>query len=273
MLHGRISNDPCFRTSVDRSLYDGHLYADKAPGLSLIELPAVAILQPGSPNDLAGPRPHALGRARPDDRALVPPLRVPARQGERRPAARLRRRLARHVRPRDARGRARRRQLRGRPVRDARVRRVPARVAPAAGSRRPRRRRRRCSSTTRPASYCSCSPRTSTRRAAAGGRSCVSSPASVPARAAPRRVQHGRLRPALAALIPLRRQRLRPRPVVGVLRDRPAAAVLHDRGLRGTRRAARRLARARCRRLRARPARAHATGPRWRWPRSSSRSS
>jgi len=49
MLHGRVSNDPCFRYTGDRSLYNGHLYTDKAPGVSVLELPAVAILQPGSP--------------------------------------------------------------------------------------------------------------------------------------------------------------------------------------------------------------------------------
>jgi hypothetical protein len=49
LLHGRVSNDECLRYTGDRSRFNGHLYTDKAPGLSLIELPAVAILQPGSP--------------------------------------------------------------------------------------------------------------------------------------------------------------------------------------------------------------------------------
>jgi uncharacterized repeat protein (TIGR01451 family) len=49
VLHGRLSNDACLATSVDRSSYGGHLYSDKAPGVSLLEVPLVAVLQPGSP--------------------------------------------------------------------------------------------------------------------------------------------------------------------------------------------------------------------------------
>jgi hypothetical protein len=51
-LHGRLSNDPCLTGAVDYASYGDHLYSDKAPGLSLIELPSVAVLQPGSaPSD------------------------------------------------------------------------------------------------------------------------------------------------------------------------------------------------------------------------------
>src|SRR4051812_33732937 len=49
LLHGRVSNDSCFRLTGDRSQFGGHLYSDKAPGVSVLELPAVAVLQPGSP--------------------------------------------------------------------------------------------------------------------------------------------------------------------------------------------------------------------------------
>ncbi len=49
VLHGRISNDPCFVVSADHAVHGGHLYSDKAPGVSLLELPAVAVLRPGPP--------------------------------------------------------------------------------------------------------------------------------------------------------------------------------------------------------------------------------
>jgi hypothetical protein len=49
LLHGRVSNDPCLRHTSDRSRFDGHLYTDKAPGLSVLEAPVVAVLQPASP--------------------------------------------------------------------------------------------------------------------------------------------------------------------------------------------------------------------------------
>ncbi len=40
LVHGHLSNDECLSTSFDRSRYGGHLYSDKAPGLSVIEIPA-----------------------------------------------------------------------------------------------------------------------------------------------------------------------------------------------------------------------------------------
>ena len=47
LLHGHLSNDRCLSGSVDFSRYKGQLYSDKAPGLSLLAVPAVAILRPG----------------------------------------------------------------------------------------------------------------------------------------------------------------------------------------------------------------------------------
>lgn len=47
VLHGRLWNDSCLASSVDRSSYGGHLYSDKAPGVSLIEVPLVGALDPG----------------------------------------------------------------------------------------------------------------------------------------------------------------------------------------------------------------------------------
>jgi hypothetical protein len=40
LVHGRVSNDACFSVSRDRAGYGAHLYSDKAPGLSLLEVPA-----------------------------------------------------------------------------------------------------------------------------------------------------------------------------------------------------------------------------------------
>jgi len=39
-VHGRLWNDPCLLRSPDRASYGGHLYSDKAPGMSLLELPS-----------------------------------------------------------------------------------------------------------------------------------------------------------------------------------------------------------------------------------------
>jgi hypothetical protein len=40
LVHGRLSNDACLASSVDRARFGGHLYSDKAPGMSLLELPS-----------------------------------------------------------------------------------------------------------------------------------------------------------------------------------------------------------------------------------------
>ncbi len=44
LLHGQLHNDSCLGSSfaVDRSSYGGHFYSDKAPGMSLLEIPGVA---------------------------------------------------------------------------------------------------------------------------------------------------------------------------------------------------------------------------------------
>ena len=44
IVHGHLYNDRCLASSFDRSSYGGHLYSDKAPGLSLLELPATEIV-------------------------------------------------------------------------------------------------------------------------------------------------------------------------------------------------------------------------------------
>jgi hypothetical protein len=43
LAHGHLSNDGCF--GLDHALYKGHEYSDKAPGLSLVELPLVEALR------------------------------------------------------------------------------------------------------------------------------------------------------------------------------------------------------------------------------------
>jgi hypothetical protein len=46
LIHGRLTADSCLEPSFDKARYHGHLYSDKAPGLGIIQAPAVAILQP-----------------------------------------------------------------------------------------------------------------------------------------------------------------------------------------------------------------------------------
>lgn len=46
LLHGNLSNDSCLAVQSDYASYGGHLYSDKAPGLSVLELPSVAVLHP-----------------------------------------------------------------------------------------------------------------------------------------------------------------------------------------------------------------------------------
>ena len=46
LVHGRLTADSCLEGAFDKARYNGHLYSDKAPGLGIIQAPAVAILQP-----------------------------------------------------------------------------------------------------------------------------------------------------------------------------------------------------------------------------------
>jgi hypothetical protein len=47
LVAGGLSNDGCFAYTVDRSVHDGHLYSNKAPGMSVIEIaPAEAVRLP-----------------------------------------------------------------------------------------------------------------------------------------------------------------------------------------------------------------------------------
>jgi uncharacterized membrane protein len=40
LVHGRLTIDGCIGNSVDKALYHGHYYANKAPGMSVLEVPA-----------------------------------------------------------------------------------------------------------------------------------------------------------------------------------------------------------------------------------------
>ena len=55
LVHGHLSNDACLSNSVDRSSYGGHLYSDKAPGVSLLEVPGVVVSAPGPASDWTNP--------------------------------------------------------------------------------------------------------------------------------------------------------------------------------------------------------------------------
>jgi hypothetical protein len=45
LLSGHLSADACLRNSVDHATFGGHLYSDKAPGMSVLELPWVALVR------------------------------------------------------------------------------------------------------------------------------------------------------------------------------------------------------------------------------------
>ncbi len=47
LVHGKLSNDSCLAVSFDRASYGGHLYSDKAPGMSVLELPTSELVRLG----------------------------------------------------------------------------------------------------------------------------------------------------------------------------------------------------------------------------------
>jgi hypothetical protein len=47
LVHGRVSNDACLSSALDKASYGGHLYSDKPPGMSLLELPVAEALRLG----------------------------------------------------------------------------------------------------------------------------------------------------------------------------------------------------------------------------------
>jgi hypothetical protein len=54
IVHGRLTVDNCIGTTVDRSRYHGHLYSNKAPGLSLLAIPAGEAVQLRAPDTWSG---------------------------------------------------------------------------------------------------------------------------------------------------------------------------------------------------------------------------
>ena len=45
VVHGRLTVDRCIGSAKERSRYSGHLYSNKAPGMSLLAVPAAAALR------------------------------------------------------------------------------------------------------------------------------------------------------------------------------------------------------------------------------------
>jgi hypothetical protein len=45
LVHLRLSADECLASTFDKAVYGGHLYSDKPPGMSVLELPAMGILR------------------------------------------------------------------------------------------------------------------------------------------------------------------------------------------------------------------------------------
>ena len=61
LVHGRLSNDTCLASSIDQSSYGGHLYSDKAPGLSVLEIPSAEALRLRPADQLGGHDPRLWG--------------------------------------------------------------------------------------------------------------------------------------------------------------------------------------------------------------------
>ena len=55
LVHGHLSNDRCLAPSFDKALYGGHLYSDKAPGLSFAAVPAAEALRLRPLEQVTGP--------------------------------------------------------------------------------------------------------------------------------------------------------------------------------------------------------------------------
>jgi hypothetical protein len=48
LVEANLANDPCFSNSFDRASYGGHLYSDKAPAMSVFELPLAEAVRLGT---------------------------------------------------------------------------------------------------------------------------------------------------------------------------------------------------------------------------------
>ena len=49
VLHGDLAILPCAKKSLDKAIYDGHVYSDKAPGLAFLAVPVVWAVQLNGP--------------------------------------------------------------------------------------------------------------------------------------------------------------------------------------------------------------------------------
>jgi hypothetical protein len=58
LMHGHVAMDGCY--GLDHSAYRGHIYSDKAPGLSLVELPVAAALRLPKADTMKGNAPWRL---------------------------------------------------------------------------------------------------------------------------------------------------------------------------------------------------------------------
>ena len=45
VVHGQLSSDTCLAGNVDRAEFQGHLYSNKAPGLSFVAVPAAEVVR------------------------------------------------------------------------------------------------------------------------------------------------------------------------------------------------------------------------------------
>jgi hypothetical protein len=54
LVHGHLSNDACLTTSFDKALFDGHLYSDKAPGLSFFAVPVAEAVRLPPVDEITG---------------------------------------------------------------------------------------------------------------------------------------------------------------------------------------------------------------------------
>ena len=48
LVHARLSDDACLAGTLDRAEYGGHLYLDKAPGISVLSIPGARSLEPAA---------------------------------------------------------------------------------------------------------------------------------------------------------------------------------------------------------------------------------
>ena len=250
LSRGSLSADSCLSDVFDRSSHGGHLYSDKAPGLSILQLPSERIFGLGQgTREVACLLPPALGGPRAVGRPPVRPLRVPRRPCGRGARARLRGRFTRRVRARNDDRAARRHGLLARRHRSAPLRGVRARLEPA--SRRPAGIAAGAAVLTDYTAVLAAAligAYVALRGARAAARYGVG---RAPGDSAARALRLGRLRGAVAPLLPVRGQLLRRQTGLRPVRPRRAASAADIRGLCRPRRTARRVAGARDRGARA----------------------